>query len=66
MFDEELKKKMEFICDSCNMKTTVLNENIKNIEYIELFRILVSLLKVFFFVVIYPSIYKMLIGVYAV
>ena len=43
MFDEELKKKIEFICDSCNMKTAVLNENIKNIEYIELFRILVSL-----------------------
>ncbi|MBP3635791.1 MAG: hypothetical protein J6J17_05010 [Bacilli bacterium] len=34
-FDEELKK-MEFICDFCNTKPTIVNGSIKNIEHINL------------------------------
>ena len=26
-FDEELKKKIEFICDFCNTKPTIMNKN---------------------------------------
>ena len=35
-FDEELKKKIEFICDFCNMKPTIINGSIKNIEHTNL------------------------------
>lgn len=31
-FDEELKKKIEFICDFCNTKPTIINGCIKNIK----------------------------------
>lgn len=27
-FDEELKKKIEFICDFCNTKLTIINDSI--------------------------------------
>ena len=31
-FDDELKKKIEFICDFCNTKPKIINGNIRNIE----------------------------------
>ena len=31
-FDDELKKKIEFICDFCNTKSKIINVNIRNIE----------------------------------
>ena len=33
-FDEELKNKIEFICDFCNAKPTIINGCIKNIKRI--------------------------------
>ncbi|MCI8498146.1 MAG: hypothetical protein HFG33_01950 [Bacilli bacterium] len=46
-FDEELKKKIEFICDFCNTKPTIINGSIKNIEhtnlnYIEPHRVIIK------------------------
>ena len=46
-FDEELKKKIEFICDFCNTKPTIINGSIKNIEhtnlnYIEPHRVIIN------------------------
>ena len=43
-FDEELKKRIEFICDFCNTTPTIINGNIRNIDktnlsYIEPHRI---------------------------
>ena len=40
-FDEELKKKIEFICDFCNTKPTIINGYIKrtNLSYIEPHRV---------------------------
>lgn len=31
-FDEELKKKIEFVCGFCNTTPTIINGNIRNIE----------------------------------
>lgn len=31
-FDNELKKKIEFICSFCNTTPTIINGNIRNIE----------------------------------
>ncbi len=31
-FDDELKKKIKFICDFCNTKQKIINGNIRNIE----------------------------------
>lgn len=36
-FDEEIKKKIEFICDFCNIKPTIINGCIKNIKRTNLF-----------------------------
>ncbi len=44
-FDEELKKKIEFICDFCNTKPTIINGSIKNIEHTNLNYIGKNLLK---------------------
>lgn len=46
-FDDSLKKKLEFICDFCKVKYTVINVNIKkidkmNLTYIELHRIIIN------------------------
>ena len=46
-FDEELKKKIEFICDFCNTKPTIINGCIKNIRrtnlsYIEPHRVIIK------------------------
>ena len=46
-FDDELKKKIEFICDFCNTKPKIINENIRNIEhtnlsYIEPHRVIIK------------------------
>ena len=46
-FDEELKKKREFICDFCNTKPTIIKGSIKNIEhtnlnYIEPHRVIIK------------------------
>ena len=30
--DEELKTRIEFICDFCNMKPTIINSSIRKIE----------------------------------
>jgi len=46
-FDEELKKRIEFICDFCNTTPTFINGNIRNIDktnlsYIEPHRIIIK------------------------
>ena len=46
-FDKELKKKIEFICDFCNIKPTIINGNIRNVKktnlsYIEPHRIIIK------------------------
>lgn len=46
-FDEELKRKIEFICDFCNTKPKIINGNIRNIEhtnisYIEPHRVIIK------------------------
>ncbi len=46
-FDDELKKKIECICDFCNTKPTIINGSIKNIEhtnlnYIEPYRVIIK------------------------
>ena len=46
-FDEELKKKIEFICDFCNTKPTIINGSIRNItrtnlSYVEPHRIIIK------------------------
>ena len=46
-FDEELKKRIEFICDFCNTTPTIINGNIRNIDktnlsYIEPHRIIIN------------------------
>ncbi len=45
--DMELKKKIEFICDFCNITPTFINGNIRNVErsnlsYIEPHRIIIK------------------------
>ena len=45
--DNELKNKIEFICDFCNAKPTIINGNIRNItrtnlSYIEPHRIIIK------------------------
>lgn len=45
--ESELKKKIEFICDFCNTKPTIINGNIRNItrsnlSYIEPHRIIIK------------------------
>ena len=42
--ENDLKRKIEFICDFCNTKPTIINGNIRNIDktnlsYVELHRI---------------------------
>ena len=46
-FDEELKKKIEFVCNFCNTKPTIINGCIKNIKrtnlsYIEPHRVIIK------------------------
>ena len=46
-FDDELKKKIEFVCDFCNTTPTFINGNIRNIDrtnlsYIEPHRIMIK------------------------
>lgn len=46
-FENELKKKIEFICDFCNTTPTILNGYIRNIEhsnlsYIEPHRVIIK------------------------
>ncbi len=46
-FDEELKKKIEFICGFCNVKPIIINGNIRNIDktnlsYIEPHRVIIN------------------------
>lgn len=46
-FDNDLKKKIEFVCDFCNTTPTIINGNIRNIEhtnlsYIEPHRIIIK------------------------
>ena len=46
-FDEELKKKIEFICDFCNVTPTIISGNIRsidltNIVYVEPHRIIIK------------------------
>lgn len=46
-FDNDLKKKIEFVCDFCNTIPTIINGNIRNIEhtnlsYIEPHRIIIK------------------------
>ena len=46
-FDEELKKRIEFICNFCNITPTIINGNIRNIDktnlsYIEPHRIIIK------------------------
>ena len=43
-FDDELKKKIEFICWFCNTTPTIINGNIRKIDrtYIELHRIIIK------------------------
>ena len=45
--ENELKRKIEFICDFCNTKPTIINGNIRNIDksnlsYIEPHRIIIK------------------------
>lgn len=45
--ESELKRKIEFICDFCNTKPTIINGNIKSIEhtnlnYIEPHRVIIK------------------------
>lgn len=46
-FDLELKKKIEFICEFCNVTPTIINGSIRNIEltnisYIEPHRVIIK------------------------
>ena len=46
-FDDELKKKLEFICGFCNTTPTIINGNIRkiyrtNLSYIEPHRIIIK------------------------
>ena len=46
-FDDELKKKIEFICEFCNTIPTIINGNIRkidrtNLSYIEPHRIIIK------------------------
>ena len=46
-FDDELKKKIEFICDFCNTTPTIINGSIRkidktNLTYIEPHRIIIK------------------------
>ena len=46
-FDEELKKKIDFICDFCNTTPTIINGSIRkidktNLNYIEPHRIIIN------------------------
>ena len=46
-FDEELKKKIEFICDFCNTKPTIINGYIHkvaktNLSYVEPHKIIIK------------------------
>ena len=45
--ENELKRKIEFICDFCNTKSTIINGNIRNIDksnlsYVEHHRIIIK------------------------
>jgi hypothetical protein len=45
--DDELKRKIEFICGFCNITPTIINGNIRkidrtNLSYIELHRIIIK------------------------
>ena len=46
-FDEKLKKKIEFICDFCHVKPTIINGSVKrinntNLNYLEPHKIIVN------------------------
>lgn len=46
-FDKELKKKIEFVCEFCNITPTIINGGIRNIDrtnlsYIEPHRIIIK------------------------
>ena len=42
-FDEKLKKKIEFICDFCNTKPTIINgSKHTNLNYIEPHRVIIK------------------------
>ena len=46
-FDDSLKKKLEFICDFCKVKYTIINGNVRkidktNLTYIEPHRIIIN------------------------
>ena len=46
-FEEDLKKRIEFICDFCNTTPTIINGNIRNIDktnlsYIEPHRVIIK------------------------
>lgn len=46
-FDNELKKKIEFICSFCNTTPTIINGNIRNVErtnlsYVEPHKIIIK------------------------
>lgn len=46
-FEDELKRKIEFICDFCNTTPTIINGNIRNIDhtnlsYIEPHRVIIK------------------------
>ena len=46
-FEDDLKRKIEFICDFCNTKPKIINGNIRNIEhsnlsYIEPHRVIIK------------------------
>ncbi len=46
-FDKDLKKKIEFICNFCNVKPTIINGNIRkidktNLTYIEPHRVIIK------------------------
>ena len=45
--EQDLKRKIEFICDFCNTKPTIINDNIRNItrtnlSYVEPHRIIIK------------------------
>lgn len=53
-FDDELKKKIEFICGFCNTTQTIINGNIRkndrtNLSYIEPHRIIIKCIVYFIF-----------------
>lgn len=53
-FDLELKRKIEFVCEFCNVSPTIINGSIRNIEftnisYIEPHRVIIKGIKLLVF-----------------